>query len=113
MATAGRVRRPLRVVVRALGWASVAGLLCVWLTTSAATYEGSPPSQTSAVAQASVSVLSPARQHADLAMVLPPPVSFPIGGALLLAAPMVLVIAVLRRPANRHTPRAPPVAFAR
>ncbi len=113
MATDGRVRRPLRGVMCALGWASVIALLCVWLTTSSATFEGSTRSQASAVTQLSTSVLLPARQHVDLAMTLPTPVWFPIGRLLLMAVSMVLVVAVLRRPVNRYTPRAPPVTSTR
>jgi hypothetical protein len=110
MAAVGRVRRPLQVVMCALGWASVAGLLCLWLTTSAASYDGSTSKQTSVVTQASTSVLLPARQHVDLAMILPTPVWIDLGQSLSVVSPMVLLVLVLRRPVNRHTPRAPPVA---
>jgi hypothetical protein len=97
----------------ALGWASVAGLLGLWLTTATATYDGMTSSQPSVMTQVSSSVLPEARQHVDPATILPAPVRVALGECLLVAAPLVLMIAVLRRPANRHTPRAPPVAFAR
>jgi|tagenome__1003787_1003787.scaffolds.fasta_scaffold20868583_3 hypothetical protein len=112
MAAIGRAPRPLQVVMRALGWASVAGLLCLWLTTSAASYDGPTSKDPSVVAQASTSVLLPARQHVDLAMILPAPLWLDLGESLALGLPMVLLVVVLRRPVNRHTPRAPPAAVA-
>jgi hypothetical protein len=104
--------------MRALGWASVAGLLCLWLTTSTVSSDstvssgGQASSQPGVATAVSLSVWLPARQHVDLAMIMPPPVRIAVGGSLLVGAPMVVLVVVLRRPANRHTPRAPPVALA-
>jgi len=112
MAAVGRASHPIHVVMRALCWASVAGLLCLWLITSTVSSDGqasSPPGVATAV---SLSVSLPARQHVDLAMIVPPPVRIALGGSLLVGVPMVVLGVVLRRPANRHTPRAPPVALA-
>jgi hypothetical protein len=112
MAAVGRLSRPLQGVMRALGWASVACLLCLWLTTATASHDGAPSSQEPAVTQAATSVLLPARQHVDLAMILPAPVLIDLGASMLALAPLVLLVVVLRRPVDRHTPRAPPVASA-
>jgi hypothetical protein len=112
MAAVGRVPRPLHVVMRALGWASVAGLLCLWLSTSTVSYDGPTSSQPALVNQVSTAVLLPARQHVDLAMILPVPVRIALSGSVLLVVPMVLLAVASRRPVNRHTPRAPPVALA-
>jgi hypothetical protein len=104
--------------MRALGWASVAGLLCLWLTTSTVSSgstvssDGLASSQSGVATAVSLSVSLPAHQPVDLAMVVPPPVRLALGGSLLAGGPMVVLVVVLRRPANRHTPRAPPVALA-
>ena len=112
MSTVGRVHGPFHTVMRALGWVSVAGLLCLWLTTSTTTYSGTMHSEASVVAQAPAQVLLPARQYVDLAMILPEPVWFPLAGLLLAAVPMALVAITPRRPTPRQAPRAPPVASA-
>ena len=112
MASVGRAPRPLHVVMCALGWASVAGLLCLWLTTSTVSYDGTTSSQQTAVSQTSTSVPLPARHHVDLAMILPAPVWIALGASMLVALPLVSAAAVPPRPVNRHPPRAPPVACA-
>jgi hypothetical protein len=113
MAAVGRAPRPLHVVMRALGWASLAGLLCLWLTTSTAPSDAPTSSQPSVVTQVSTSVFIPARQHVELTMmILPAPVWIALGGSGIALAPMASLVVVLRRPVNRHTPRAPPVVFA-
>jgi hypothetical protein len=96
--------------MRALGWASVAGLLCLWLATSTVSSDDPTSSQPSVATAVSTSVLLPARQHVDLMMmIVPGPVWIALDGPVLMLAPMVFVV-VARRPVNRHTPRAPPVA---
>jgi hypothetical protein len=113
MTAVGRVCRPLRVGMRVLGWASVAGLLCLWLTAATTTHDGATSSQVSVTTQVSAPVLLPARQQVDqLAMILPDPVWFPLAGLLLAVAPMVSVGFVARRPVRRQIPRAPPFASA-
>jgi hypothetical protein len=100
--------------MRALGWASVAGLLCLWLTTTTASYDGPASSQPGVAAQTFTSTVQPARQLVDhLALIVPAPVWIAFGRSLPMLAPMALLVVVARRPVNRHTPRAPPVALAR
>jgi hypothetical protein len=112
MATVSRAPRPLRIVVLALLWASMTGLLCLLLTSTSAPHDGSTSNETSVATQASTPVLLPARHQVDLAVILPVPVSIAFGICVALVAPVVLPAPALRRPSNRHTPRAPPAAFA-
>jgi hypothetical protein len=98
--------------MRALGWASLAGLLCLWLTTTTTTYSDPTHAEASVVVQTPTQVLLPARPYVDLAMTLPEPVWLPLAGLLLVAAPMVSMALTPRRPTARQAPRAPPVASA-
>jgi hypothetical protein len=111
MAAAGRASRPIHVVMRALCGASVAGLLCLWLSTSTISFDGQASSQPGVATAVSHSGSLSARQHVDPAMIVPSPVRMALGGSMLMGVPIVVLVVALRLPVNRHTPRAPPVAL--
>jgi hypothetical protein len=96
-------------VLRTVCWASVVGFLCVWLTTSAVATHDSGSSWTgSAVTQASQSLLSPVRQHVDLDLIQPALPGIPAEAPLLLAIPILLMVAIVRRSLPQYAPHAPP-----
>jgi hypothetical protein len=108
MSPVARVR-PFTTVLRTVCWASVVGFLCVWLTTSAVATHDSGSSWTgSAVTQASQSLLSPVRQYVDLDLIQPALPGFPAEAPSLLAIPILLMVAIVRRSLPQYAPHAPP-----